>query len=1111
MTERIFERPSATEPAEGLRIYNLFPLLAGSVAEWREELPRIAAMGFNCVFINAFHYPGFSGSLYAVKDYYRLNPLFRGAARESDDALLAGFAADCRRHGLIAMMDLVVNHTARDSELAARHPHWFAREPGGGLRSPSAIDPANAANVTVWGDLAEIEYRGDDAEAETVAYFADMVRHYVRLGFGGFRCDAAYKVPARVWQTLITAARSEAKACRFAAETLGARLPEVHRLAGAAFDYLFNSSKWWDFESSWLLDQYQEFRAIAPSIAFPESHDTERLAAELARSGVDAARIEARHRQAYAFAACFSAGVMMPMGYEFGWRRRLDVVKTRREPVEPRAFDLSSFIAAINAVKGATPALNEEGPQTRLTPPSDPLVVLSRRTEAGGDWAFALINTDDAAANEIDSDMLLDAAGGEALSLSEPVASGGERGIGIRLAVEPLSVMLLRGRAPAPLRLPAEDRSVAAMPKDWSPEARILIEAVYPELDGGRFPVKRVAGDRLAVWADILRDGHDVLAAALLLRREGEAVWQATPMRLFDNDRWVGHALLGENARYRYTIEAWTEHFASWRADTLKKRQAGQEIGIDLLEGRALVAAAARRAEGPDRLLLERLLVDADAADGAGRVEIMLSRLLAQGMARWPDRSDAVRYRRELDLVVDRPAARFSAWYEMVPRSQGQVPGHGADFDTAAARLPEIRAMGFDVVYLTPIHPIGRVNRKGRDNSLVATPGDPGSPYAIGAAEGGHKAVHPEQGGIDGFRRFVAAARALGLDVALDFAVQCAPDHPWVTKHPEWFVFRPDGTIRYAENPPKKYQDIVNVDFNSRARSALWQELRDVVLYWIGEGVTIFRVDNPHTKPLPFWEWLIREVQGRHPGTIFLSEAFTRPKMMHALAKAGFTQSYTYFTWRVSKSELTEYGTELAQGPGKEYFRPNFFTNTPDILPKHLQQGGRPVFRIRLVLAATLSPAYGIYNGFELCENRAIPGTEEYLHSEKYEYKVWDWDRPGHIKHDITLLNRLRRENPALHHLANLRFYPADNPNVLFYGKATEDGANRVFVAVNLDPFAAHEAVVEFPLAEIHIAEVETFTAVELFTDRQYQWQGARQRLTLDPDVNPAAIFRIVR
>jgi starch synthase (maltosyl-transferring) len=324
-------------------------------------------------------------------------------------------------------------------------------------------------------------------------------------------------------------------------------------------------------------------------------------------------------------------------------------------------------------------------------------------------------------------------------------------------------------------------------------------------------------------------------------------------------------------------------------------------------------------------------------------------------------------------------------------------------------------------------------------------------------------------------------------------------------------VFRPDGTIRYAENPPKKYQDIVNVDFYNRERSALWQELRDIVLYWIGEGVTIFRVDNPHTKPLPFWEWLIREVQSRHPGTIFLSEAFTRPKMMHALAKAGFTQSYTYFTWRVSKSELTEYGTELAQGPGKEYFRPNFFTNTPDILPTHLQQGGRPAFRIRLVLAATLSPAYGIYNGFELCENRGIPGTEEYLHSEKYEYKVWDWNRPGHIKDDITLINRLRRENPALHHLANLRFYPADNPNVLFYGKATEDGANRVFVAINLDPFAAHEAVVEFPLAEIQIAEVETFTAIELFTDRQYQWQGARQRLILDPDVNPAAIFRIVR
>ena len=1095
-------------PPQGLRIYNLFPLLVGDIAAWRAELPRIAAMRFNCVFVNPFHQPGFSGSLYAVKDYRRLHALFRGKARESDEALLAGFTAACGDHGLTAMMDLVINHTARDNELTARHPHWFAHEPGGGLRSPSAIDPANATDVTVWGDLAEIEYRGDGAEAETVAYFAELARYYVGLGFRGFRCDAAYKVPARVWRVLIAAARSLAPDCVFAAETLGARLPEVRQLDGAGFDYLFNSSKWWDFTSPWLLEQYELFRAIAPSIAFPESHDTERLAAELARGGVDPGAIAARCRQAYAFAACFSTGVMMPMGYEFGWRRRLDVVATRPEHAEPRYFDLSAAIAEINAVKQATAALNQEGPQRRLTPPGDPLVVLARQSVAGEEWAFSLINTDDTTANEVDADLLLEAAETEDLLLT---AAGEGPAPGLRLAVEPRAGTVLRGRR-APARLvPVDDPRPPRRGVPASPARRILIEEVYPELDGGRFPVKRVVGDTLAVRADILRDGHDLLAAAILYRPQGASQWCAAPMRLADNDRWVGEVPLAENTRYRYTVEAWTDAFASWRADTMKKRQAGRNLAADLLEGRQLVAAAAARAAGADRALLQRLLGDFERADAGGCTEIMLSRLLGRAVARWPERAAATRYGRELEVMVDRPLAQCGAWYEMFVRSQGRVPGRGATFEDAIARLPEIGAMGFDIVYLPPIHPIGRVNRKGRNNSVVAAPGDPGSPYAIGSAEGGHDAVHPDLGGIEGFRRFVAAARALKLEVALDFAIQCAPDHPWVSEHPQWFVFRPDGTIKYAENPPKKYQDIVNVDFYNPDREALWRALRDIVLHWIGEGVTVFRVDNPHTKPLPFWEWLIGEVQDRHPETIFLSEAFTRPKLMHALAKAGFSQSYTYFTWRVGKQELTEYGTELAQGAAKEYFRPNFFANTPDILPVHLQQGGRPAFRARLVLAATLAPSYGIYNGFELCEARAVPDSEDYLDSEKYEYKVWDWDRPGHIKDDVARINRIRRDQPALRRLDTLRFYPADDDAVLFYGKAAAGGADRIFVAVNLDPFAVRTAEIQLPLAEMGIAEVETFTALELLTGSTHRWRGARQRLVLDPAVNPATIFRITR
>jgi starch synthase (maltosyl-transferring) len=483
---------------------------------------------------------------------------------------------------------------------------------------------------------------------------------------------------------------------------------------------------------------------------------------------------------------------------------------------------------------------------------------------------------------------------------------------------------------------------------------------------------------------------------------------------------------------------------------------------------------------------------------------------LQELMTRADDRADRVRYGRELELVVDRPEARFAAWYEMFPRSQGKAPGKSATFDDCIARLADVAALGFDVVYLVPIHPIGRVNRKGRDNAVVATPEDPGSPYAIGAAEGGHTAINPELGTLDDFRRFVRAAAELGVEVALDFAIQCAPDHPWVAEHKEWFRFRPDGSIRYAENPPKKYEDIVNVEFYNPDREGLWTALRDIVLFWIDEGVRTFRVDNPHTKPLPFWEWLIREVKARCPEAIFLSEAFTRPKVMRALAKAGFSQSYTYFTWRNTKQELTEYLSELAYGSAKEYFRPNFFTNTPDILPVSLQEGGRPAFRIRLVLAGTLSPAYGIYNGFDLCENAAIPGREEYIHSEKYEYKVWDWDRPGNIKRDIAILNRFRRENPALHELTNLRFLDCADPNILAYAKATADRGNIVIVVINLDPHGAHGGEILLPLAEWALAEAQEFSVEEAFTGRVTAWRGNRQHLVLDPQTNPAYLFRLL-
>jgi starch synthase (maltosyl-transferring) len=559
-----------------------------------------------------------------------------------------------------------------------------------------------------------------------------------------------------------------------------------------------------------------------------------------------------------------------------------------------------------------------------------------------------------------------------------------------------------------------------------------------------------------------------------------------------------------------YTIEAWSDAFETWLDEIDKKRRAGDSVALELIEGRSIVARAAERAEAADVKGLGRTLDAFDRAETEDDKTAVLSMpSVRRHMARCPDRSRAVRYERELQVVADRTAARFAAWYEMFPRSQGSDPARSATFEDCIRRLDEVSAMGFDVVYLVPIHPIGRRHRKGRNNTLGASPEDPGSPYAIGAAEGGHDAVHPELGTLADFRAFVEAARARDLEVALDFAIQCSPDHPWIEEHPNWFEYRPDGSIKYAENPPKKYQDIVNLNFSGEHRDELWAALRDTILFWAGQGVRIFRVDNPHTKPVPFWEWLIREVQQDHPDILFLSEAFTRPKMLKMLAKVGFTQSYTYFTWRNFKGELTEYLTELTQSECREYLRPNLFTNTPDILPPFLQTGGRPAFQIRLVLAATLSSVYGIYNGFELCEATAIPGTEEYQDSEKYQYKVWDWDRAGNIKDYITAVNRIRRNNPALQYLANLRFYPASDDNVLFYGKMTPERDNIVFVAVNLDPFEAHDADLDIPLADVGIKGDGPYEVEELLSGDRHLWRGGTQHVSLDPNRNPAEIFRL--
>ncbi|AHY45474.1 protein of unknown function (DUF3416) [Rubrobacter radiotolerans] len=633
----------------------------------------------------------------------------------------------------------------------------------------------------------------------------------------------------------------------------------------------------------------------------------------------------------------------------------------------------------------------------------------------------------------------------------------------------------------------------------------VIIEDFYPELDAGRYPIKREVGDDLEVWADVFRDGHDAIACVLKYRIKGKRKWIEVPMRHVANDRWTASAPLTENTRYEYTVEAWPDEYATWVSDVGKKLAAGQDVTLEAEEGRLLVEEAYARTKDPS---LETVLIQTKVAPTEERIALLRDEAVAGLMARNVDRSMSSVYPVR-EVVVDRIEARFAAWYEMFQRSQGTDPTRSATFRECEARLPDIADMGFDVVYLLPPHPIGKTHRKGPNNTLNAGPDDPGSPYAIGSEEGGHKAIHPDLGTLEDFRHFVGACHEHGMEVALDLAIQCSPDHPYIKEHPEWFKWRPDGTIKYAENPPKKYQDIVNVDFYTKDWKNLWNEWLDVILFWIEQGVKIFRVDNPHTKSFAFWEWCIREVQREHPETIFLAEAFTRPKVMKNLAKLGFTQSYTYFTWRHAKWEFIEYLEELTQGEPREYMRPNFFPSTPDINPYILHSGKRGAFQMRLFLAATLSSVYGMYNGYELLEHVPVPGKEELLNSEKYEYKVRDWDAPGNIKPYVKRLNELRRQNAALHELKTLRFHEAHDENILFYGKSSRDGHNRIFCAVNLDPDWPHDTHVHFPLWELGIGEDEEYVVEELMSGREIYTRGSWFWVRLVPEENPAEMFRI--
>jgi starch synthase (maltosyl-transferring) len=646
---------------------------------------------------------------------------------------------------------------------------------------------------------------------------------------------------------------------------------------------------------------------------------------------------------------------------------------------------------------------------------------------------------------------------------------------------------------------------------------RAVIDAVLPTVDCGRFPAKRIAGESVAVQAHCFADGHDKLRVILRWKLAGSANADfEIDMKAQGNDVWTAEFTPPQPGRYQCVVLAWVDHFESWRAE-FERREDKDDIRVALEVGATLIQEAAARAAGSDAAILTewsaqlRVGLAQAAADVTALRTLALDPARAAIVARYADRGFAASA--ALDLVVDRKRAAFSSWYELFPRSSAVQIGQHGKFSDVEARLPYLAEMGFDVLYFPPIHPIGRVNRKGTNNALRAKPDDVGSPWAIGAAEGGHKDILPQLGSFDDFDRLLNVARALGIEIAMDIAFQCAPDHPYVTQHPQWFKHRPDGSVQHAENPPKKYQDIYPFDFETSDWRALWNELKSVVDFWIARGVKIFRVDNPHTKAFPFWEWLISATKRDHPEVIYLAEAFTRPKVMHRLAKLGFSQSYTYFTWRNTKQELTDYFTELSQGPGRQYYRPNVWPNTPDILPETLQSGLRPIYAARLILAATLCANYGIYGPtYELMESTPRePGSEEYRDSEKYQLRHWTLQQPDSLWSLIARMNRIRRENTALQADSGLHFCKIDNDQLIAYLKADAASSNVILTVVNLDPHQAQSGWVDLDVGALKLDPDQPYQVHDLLSDQRYIWRGRFNYVLLDPQRAPAHVFRLRR
>jgi len=993
------------------------------------------------------------------------------APLDADGALLAGkrvpmvewiehAVGQLAEHGLALYLDIVLDRCAIGAVPDTTGPGWY--------QAP-AEDPARDPRMGAQTRDA-LRLRPGPPPPGFVQAWATRLRRWTERGVAGYAFHAPQCLPAQDWAELAAALHGPDRATQLYAWAQGLAPEPLAALRGAGLDGLCSSLPWWDFKSGWLAEEDGRLRAVATVIASPP-------------------RMAADKRAAWTAALC--ADVLM--------------------------FD-DEEDAGLPDVAAANRWFAQAGLRgpLRLAGGRDGHCTMLLRDCAAGTAVLAL-NPSDAEDASVDWDALA-----PLLPPADFLSEGVPDGLapqGNQIAPAGCAMYLLEPTHPV-----REASRHVARRMDGAASQRIVVEQVSPAVDGGAFPVKCIPHERIAVHADIYMDGHELLAAELRWRAADESAWRATPFARGLNDRWEASFRPRRIGPHEFSVHAWLDAWQTFRHDLEVKHQAGVDVRLEVEEGLLMLRAAlarARNASHPGALRVRNTLQKfGKGAEGElapatpQQIADLLDADLADTMRELDERPFEYVSPAPYPVWVDRSQACHASWYELFPRSQSARPGQHGTFDDVIARLPDLREMGFDVLYLPPIHPIGQRNRKGRNNSLQAAPDDVGSPYAIGSALGGHDAIEPLLGGLDGFLRLVDAAQAHGMEVALDFAIQCSPDHPWLTRHPDWFSWRPDGSLRHAENPPKKYQDIVNVAFygaaaHRRARKlALWRALRDVVLFWAQHGVRTFRVDNPHTKPLPFWQWLIAEVHAQHPDVIFLSEAFTRPKMMYRLAKIGFTQSYTYFTWRNGKAELEAYLQEVSTPPAADFFRPHFFVNTPDINPYFLQSSGRPGFLIRAALAALGSGLWGMYSGFELCEAAALPGKEEYLDSEKYELRQRDWFAPGNIRAEITRLNQIRRNNPALQTHRGLTLAQSGNDRVLAFCKSTPGRGNFILAAISLDPFQPQDARIEAPFWLFGQADTGRLIAEDLLAESSEPWQGQTRELTLHPD-QPYRVWRL--